>query len=251
MAESKPEVQIPNLEINIQSPTSPLVSFNIQNFIKNVNIPVDIKTETNAMQTGGGGGGFFGYFKSFFQGVSQQTLQKKKHDTQNKSYLNSLFYSGKPNEIKEVPKEPPADPVVEPPTDPVVEQPVEPVVEPPADPVVEPPAEPVVEPPAEPVVEPPAAPVVEPPAEPVVEPPAEPVVEPPVEPVVEPPAEPVVEVPTESGELEEEAESPDNLEITKIILTTSENPEIVLKNSLKGTKLFYLAERNDLPSQWV
>jgi hypothetical protein len=24
-----------------------------------------------------------------------------------------------------------------------------------------------------------------------------------------------------------------------------------LRESLKGTKLFYLAERNDLPSQWV
>ena len=231
MEESKPEIENKNLEINIQSPTSPLVSFNIQNFIKSVNTPVDMKTETNAMQMGGGG--FFDYFKSFFQGVSQQSLQKKKHDTQNKSYLNSLFYSGKPNEIKE----PPGEPVVEAPKE-VSEAPGEPVVEAPGEQVVEPPKEVSEEKPTEA------------PGEPVVEPPVEPVVEAPKE-VSEEKEKPTEELGEPKEVPTEEEETPNNLEITKIILTTSENPDIVLRESLKGTKLFYLAERNDLPSQWV
>lgn len=45
-------------------------------------------------------------------------------------------------------------------------------------------------------------------------------------------------------------EDVDNQEITKIILTT-DNPDIVLNDSLKGTKLFYFTQRTEVPSQWV
>jgi len=150
------------LEININQPSSPLVPLNIYNSIKEINIPVEIKIETiNTADIMRGGGentntdnSIFGYFKSFFRGFSQQSIQKKKHDTQNKSYLNSLFYEDK--------KEPEPEPEPEP-----------------------------------------------------------------------------------------EIKENENLEITKIILLTTENPEMVLRESLKGTKLYYLAERKDLPSQWV
>jgi hypothetical protein len=47
-----------------------------------------------------------------------------------------------------------------------------------------------------------------------------------------------------------QSENEEDVVITKIILTT-EDPEMILRESLKGTKLYYLAERKDLPSQWV
>jgi hypothetical protein len=177
-----------NLEININQPSSPLVPLNIYNSIKEINIPVEIKIETIHKDIMRGGGGentntdnsIFGYFKSFFQGFSQQSVQKKKHDTQNKSYLNSLFYSGneekKEPEIKEV----------------VILQPE----------------------------------------------------------TKEEESKEVVILQPETKEEESETKENENIEITKIILTT-EDPEMVLRESLKGTKLYYLAERKDLPSQWV
>jgi hypothetical protein len=56
----------------------------------------------------------------------------------------------------------------------------------------------------------------------------------------------------ESSREEEEEEDfdLDNQEITKITLTT-EDPNIILNESLKGTKLFYFAQRTEVPSQWV
>jgi hypothetical protein len=98
-----------NLEINLNQPSSPLVPLHIRNFVKEINVPVEMKIQTNDrenMETMTGGSsttdnGIFGYFKSFFQGFSQQSLHKKKHDTQNKSYLNSLFYSGNEEKTKE------------------------------------------------------------------------------------------------------------------------------------------------------
>jgi hypothetical protein len=104
-----------SLEINVTSPYSPLLTLQIHHFIKDVNIPIknDIETE-NSIITGGGeksnkDTSLFGYFKSFFQNFSQQTLQEKKHETKNKSYMNSLFYSG--NEKKEeIPKSSDPDP---------------------------------------------------------------------------------------------------------------------------------------------
>ena len=182
-----------NLEININQPSSPLVPLNIYNSIKQINIPVEIKIETTNKDIMRGGGGFntdnsiFGYFKSFFQGFSQQNVQKKKHETQNKSYLNSLFYSGNEDNKKPEPQNLPKE-----------SEPKE------------------------------------------------------------------VSLPEEKDNLPKESESkekdnlPDeseteeneNIEITKIILTT-EDPEMILRESLKGTKLYYLAERKDLPSQWV
>ena len=165
-----------NLEININQPSSPLVPLNIYNSIKEINIPVEIKIETTNKDIMRGGGvintdnSLFGYFKSFFQGFSQQNVQKKKHETQNKSYLNSLFYSG--NEDK---KE--------------------------------------------------------------------------SEPNKSEPNKSEIEEEVSLAE-EYETEEKENIEITKIILTT-EDPEMVLRESLKGTKLYYLAERKDLPSQWV
>jgi hypothetical protein len=173
-----------NLEININTPSSPLVPLHIHNFVKDINIPIEMKIETNdSMNMTGGSGsattdnGIFGYFKSFFQGFSQQTLQKKKHDTQNKSYLNSLFYSG--NEEK---------------------------------------------------------------------------------PKVDNSSSLEKEDENENdnlSSLEKEDDNTSSLEteevdivITKIILTT-EDPEMILRESMKGTKLYYLSERKDLPSQWV
>lgn len=86
------------VEIKITSPYSPLLTLQIHNFIKDVNIPIKMDIETdNTIITGGGeksDTSFFSYFQSFFQNFSQQTLQEKKHETKNKSYLNSLFYSG-------------------------------------------------------------------------------------------------------------------------------------------------------------
>jgi len=179
-----------NLEININKPSSPLVPLNIHSFVKEINIPVEIKIETTNVDimTGGSANtntntnnGIFGYFKSFFQGFSRQNVQKKKHDIQNKSYLNSLFYSGNEDKTEPEPKNPPTK---------TVSLPIE--------------------------------------------------------------AEQKVVSLDEKDILPEESESKEyeNIEITKIILTT-EDPETVLRESLKGTKLYYLAERKDLPSQWV
>jgi hypothetical protein len=178
-------------EININPPSSPLVPLQIHNFVKEINVPVEMKIQTNDREnidtmTGGNetitkDNGFFGYFKSFFQGFSQQSLQKKKHETQNKSYMNSLFYSG--NEEK--PKESNLN---------VQDTPLEK---------------------EEPNVQ---------------------------------------DTPLEKEEPNVEDTPPEEEEkdivITKIMLTT-EDPEMVLRESLKGTKLYYFSERKDLPSQWV
>jgi hypothetical protein len=162
------ENQKNSLEIPITSPSSPLVPLQIHEFVKDVNIPIETKVNTNTpIITGGSGSGsdtntgFLGYFKSFFQRFSQQ----KKQDVQDNSSFQKLFYSGdgidKPKEEEETkPKE---------------------------------------------------------------------------------------------EETKEEEEIDDEVEITKIILITKEDPEIVLRESLKGTKLYYFMERteSDLPSQWV
>jgi len=55
----------------------------------------------------------------------------------------------------------------------------------------------------------------------------------------------------EDDEPKEEQEEEEETIITKIIITTTEDPEIVLRESLKGTKLYYFTERTKLPSQWV
>ena len=107
-----------SLEINVTSPYSPLLNLQIHHFIKDVNVPIkkDIETENNII-TGGGeksntDTSFFGYFKSFFQNFSQQTLQEKKHETKNKSYMNSLFYSGNEKKEEDIPTS--SDPEPEP-----------------------------------------------------------------------------------------------------------------------------------------
>ena len=190
-----------SLEIHINPPSSPLVPLHIHNFVKEINVPVEMKIQTNDRENTMTGGsentktdnGIFGYFKSFFQGFSQQSLQKKKHDIQNKSYLNSLFYSGNGNEEK--PKESKVDiPTTEEKTEeskvdiPVTEEKTE---------------------------------------------------------------ESKVDIPvTEKEEMDIPPFTEENKVSTKIILTT-EDPETVLRESLKGTKLYYFAERKDLPSQWV
>jgi hypothetical protein len=189
-----------NLEININKPSSPLVPLQIHNFVKEINIPVEMKIQTNNNNNMTGGGtttdnGIFGYFKSFFQGFSQQTLQKKKHDTQNKSYLNSLFYSGNEEKQKESESIPTEEEKSE--SIPTEEQKESESI--------------------------------------------------PTEEQKESESIPTEEQKSESIPTEEQNE---NTEITKIILTT-EDPETILRESLKGTKLYYLTERNDLPSQWV
>ena len=186
-----------NLEINLNQPSS-LVPLQIRNFVKEINTPIEMKIRTNDrenMETMTGGNattnnGFFGYFKSFFQGFSQQSIQKKKHDTQNNSYLNSLFYSG--NEEKS--KKPNID---------------NPSSENEEDKIENPSSE---------------------------------------------NEEDKIENPSSENEEDKidnpSSENEEDVVITKIILTT-EDPEMILRESLKGTKLYYLAERKDLPSQWV
>jgi len=199
-----------NLEINLNQPSSSLVPLQIRNFVKEINTPIEMKIQTNDrenMETMTGGNattnnGIFGYFKSFFQGFSQQSIQKKKHDTQNKSYLNSLFYSG--NEEKS--KEPNID-------NPSSEN-------------------------EEPNIDNPSS-VNE---EPNIDNPSSENEEPNIDNPSSENEEPNIDNPSSENE--------EDVVITKIILTT-EDPEMILRESLKGTKLYYLAERKDLPSQWV
>ena len=202
--DSDPEKKT-NLEIHIKPPSSPLVPLHIHNFVKEINVPVEMKIQTKDRENTMTGGSentttdnsIFGYFKSFFQGFSQQSLQKKKHDSQNKSYLNSLFYSGNEAKTKESTVDIPSTEKEE--------------------------------------VDIPSTEKEE----------------------VDIPSTEKEEVDIPSIEKEEEKEEVDippfteeNKVITKIILTT-EDPETVLRESLKGTKLYYFAERKDLPSQWV
>lgn len=171
MAENKEN----SLEITITSPSSPLVPLQIHDFVKDINVPIDTKVNTNTPVITGGSTtetntGFLGYFKSFFQRFSQSSNQQKKQETEYKSSFQKLFYSGdgtkneKEEEIKT--KENESEPK------------------------------------------------------------------------------------GEDDSIETEEEDMDT-EITKIILTTTEDPEIVLRESLKGTKLYYFTERTELPSQWV
>ena len=168
-----------SLEIPITSPSSPLVLLQIHDFVKDINIPIDTKVNTNApVMTGGSttetNTGFLGYFKSFFQRFSQSSNQQKKQDAQNTSSFQKLFYSGdgiQKEDDKTETKE---------------------------------------------------------------------------------------ETKTKESEAEQETNEEEDMdadadaEITKIILsTTEEDPEIVLRESLKGTKLYYFTERTELPSQWV
>ena len=205
-----------NLEININTPSSPLVPLHIHNFVKDINIPIEMKIQTNDSlnMTGGSAtattdNGIFGYFKSFFQGFSQQTLQKKKHDTQNKSYLNSLFYSG--NEEKSKVDNPEKENEEKSKVDnPEKENEEKPKVD---NPEKENEEKPKVDNP---------------------------------EKENEDEDEEKVDNPPEKENEDEEKD----VVITKIILTT-EDPEMILRESMKGTKLYYLSERKDLPSQWV
>jgi hypothetical protein len=159
--ENKPN----SLEIPIISPSSPLVPLHIDEFVKDMNVPVDTKVNTNAPVITGGSTtetntGIIGYFKSFFQRFSQSSNQQKKQESQDQSSFQKLFYSG--DGIK---KEEESTKEME-----------------------------------------------------------------------------------EEKEIETEEEE---TEITKIIITTTKDPEIVLRESLKGTKLYYFTERTELPSQWV
>ena len=173
-----------SLEIPITSPSSPLVPLQIHDFVKDINVPIETKVNTNNPTITGGESsntttepntntGFLGYFKSFFQRFSQSSNQQKKQEAINQSSFQKLFYSGDGQKEKE--KE---------------EQKEEAVKE-----------------------------------------------------------EAVKEEEKEEAVKEEEEE--DMVDITKIILTTTEDPDVVLRESLKGTKLYYFTERTDLPSQWV
>jgi hypothetical protein len=71
---------------------SPSINLYIKNFIKQINVPVTFEIISNTM-TGGGENkdtGISQYFKSFLDFFSQEK-QKEQND---KTYLNSLFYSG-------------------------------------------------------------------------------------------------------------------------------------------------------------
>ena len=163
-----------SLEIPIISPSSPLVPLQIHDFVKDINVTIDTKVNTNTPTITGGGGsdtGILGYFKSFFQRFSQSSNQQKKQEAQNTSSLQKLFYSGDGNKIENNKTE----------------------------------------------------------------------------------ENEKNEKTEENEENEENEKTEENEEITKIIITTTEDPNIVLRESLKGTKLYYFTERTeeDLPSQWV
>jgi len=229
-----------NLEINITSPSSPFLPLQIYHFKKQINVPVTTKIEdTNTSMVGGGAtennsNGIFGYFKSFFQGFSQNTLQTKKYNNQNKKHLDKLFYSGnsEPVTTEPVTNEPvTTEPVT---TEPVTTEPVttEPVT---TEPVT---TEPVT---TEPVITEPVT------TEPVI---TEPVITEPVttEPVTTEPVttEPVITEPViteDSIEIETK-----DIEITKITLISDKKD---LRESLKGTKIYFLEKRKDLPSHYV
>jgi hypothetical protein len=216
-----------NLEINLTSPSSPFLPLQMYQFKKQINVPITTKIEDTDMNTSmvGGSGiennsnGIFGYFKSFFQGFSQNILQTKKHNHQNKKHLDKLFYSGNSEPVT-------TEPVT---TEPVTTEPVttEPVI---TEPVT---TEPVI---TEPVI-----------TEPVI---TEPVI---TEPVITEPVttelditEPVTtELDINEASIETEKK---DIEITKITLIAD---KIDLRESLKGTKIYFLEKRKDLPSHYV
>ena len=80
---------------------SPSINLYIKTFIKQINVPVTFEIISNTM-TGGGESkdtGISQYFQSFLHFFSQEK-QKKQND---KTYLNTLFYSGEgPPKKKEV-----------------------------------------------------------------------------------------------------------------------------------------------------
>jgi hypothetical protein len=164
------------LEINIQSPSSPLVPLNVHNFVRDIDVPIDTKIETTTTMTGGTTtGGIFGFFTSFFQRFYPQPEKKD-------PYLNKVFSSG--NIESKIDKQ--NDTIIIPQNKSLK-------------------------------------------------------------------TEPETELEKKNDSLREENDDDvdiDNQEITKIILTT-EDPDIILNDSLKGTKLFYFTQRTEVPSQWV
>jgi hypothetical protein len=82
---------------------SPSINVYIKHFIKQMNIPIKFEIISNDM-TGGGGTdtGNSNYFQSFLQFFSQE---KQKEQT-DKTYLNSLFYSGEGSSSSTKKKEP-------------------------------------------------------------------------------------------------------------------------------------------------
>jgi len=173
------------MEINL-SKSSPIDALKINDFIQDVNVPIQTKLE-HSISGGSNNNGFFGYFKHLFHGFSKESQTNIDHGKQNTSFFSRLFH-GNGN---------PIDPSVEP-------------------------------------------------KENVKEEPREDMKEEPKENVKEEPREDVKEEVKE----EEYGDSLNDLETIKIILTT-ENPEIDLKESLKGTKFEYFVERSELPSRWV
>ena len=163
-----PEENTVDLEININTPSSSFLPFQIYQFKKQINVSVTTKIEDNDTSIVGGGdesgssNGIFGYFKSFFQGFSQTTIQNNKHNSQNKNQFDKLFYSGSSIPEKEEPRE-------------------------------------------------------------------------------------VLEKDLEQG-IETEIEINANIEITKITLSAE---KIDLRESLKGTKIYFLEKRKELPSHFV
>jgi len=234
-----------NLEINITSPSSPFLPLQIYHFKKQINVPITTKIEdTNTSMVGGGAtennsNGIFGFFKSFFQGFSQNTLQTKKHNNQNEKHLDKLFYSGNSEPVITEPII--TEPIITEPiiTEPIITEPIitEPVITEPiiTEPVI---TEPVI---TEPVI---TEPII---TEPII---TEPIITEPVitEPVITEPVitEPVITEPiiTEPVITEESIE----IEITKITLISD---KIDLRESLKGTKISFLEKRKDLPSHYV
>jgi len=173
-----------SLEINIQSPSSPLVPLNVHNFVKDINVPIDTKIETTTTMNGGATqtttGGIFSFFTSFFQRFYPQSHKKNDKDP----YLNKVFSSGNANVIENETKidmhSKENNTILQ---NKSMEEQSPPILE--------------------------------------------------------------------DSLREEEADMDmDYQEITKIILTT-DYPDIVLNDSLKGTKLFYFTQRTDTPSQWV
>jgi len=173
------------LEINIQSPSSPLVPLNIHNFVRDINVSIDTKIETTTTMNGGGTPqtntnitGIFEFFKSFFKGFSHISNKHEKEP-----YLHKIFSSGNAN---------------------ITENKIN------------------------------------------------------LQDTTNILSNKSIKLDTDSLDekknslREDEDEDLDfnNQEITKIILTT-DDPEIILNDSLKGTKLFYLTQRTELPSQWV
>jgi hypothetical protein len=180
------------MEINL-SKSSPIDALKINEFIKDVNVPIQTKLEHSIRGGNNNNNGFFGYFKHLFHGFSKESQTNIDHGKQNTSFFSRLFHgNGNPIDlsVKEEEKE---EPIEEEKEEPIEEEKEEPIEE-----------------------------------------------------EKEEPREEEKEEPRE-GEYED---SLNDLETIKIILTT-ENTEIDLKESLKGTKIEYFVERSELPSRWV